>query len=421
MANVEDYVCNNGRIPPYPWQIFNFNIYNEDEFNTNIANVWEVALKSHYKRNSHHPEHFSPIDELSKKELLCDLLGSQLGSQWKSGLRREWKIENAANIYVQLKIDEFCKSVDVNVILAVITSESNMDRLTIQMDQHKCQSIRNVNLQLGKGINAQPEIASSLFRKRIIAIEELSGRIDENLVKELTGNSQTSFRNLYEQNMGGRPSAKLFASTNTAPICTATEAFRARVIVFPFNSKFANFENNLETSIQIETDKYKLEKGDSIVDESFIGFFTLIYIHLFQNVDFNDGYIHIRPEPDILKEFKEQYLSLTSLYKQFKQYADVQIVEGEATTVTDLLSAIRQFLVETKRLGTVKDDDIIFNFDEEYGHLKQTKTHDSIYEMSAMDLENDEDEYEPALKTKKMTCIVYYENIIIRNLKKKFN
>ncbi|GFT51844.1 uncharacterized protein TNCV_2563831 [Trichonephila clavipes] len=285
------------------------------------------------------------------------------------------------------------------------------------------QSIRNVNLQSGKGVNAQPEIASSLFRKRVIAIEELSGKIDENLVKELTGNSQTSFRNLYEQNMGGRPSAKLFASTNTTPVCIATEAFRARVIVFPFNSKFVNFENNLETSVQIETDRYKLEKGDSIVDESFIGFFTLIYIHLFQNINFNDGYIHIRPEPDIMKEFKEQYLSLTSLYKQFKQYADVQIFEGEMTTVTDLLSAIRQFLVETKRLGTVKDDEIVTSFDEEYGHLKQTKTHDSIYEMSAMDLEleEDEDEEEPISKKRKMTCIVFYENIVIRNLKKKFN
>ncbi|GFT79272.1 SF3 helicase domain-containing protein [Nephila pilipes] len=500
------------------------------------------------------------------------------------------KIKKAfLNSAVQLKIEEFCKSVDVNVILAVITSESNMDRLTIQMDQHKwyiktengildlltghvsgivpefylsdntlylglnrlqlihlrtdkkliqtyevltskhffnkylkylltdltsdfydtlvetaiefnifdinceiimsmlkfymhlckymsfeyeqlifmmdvlssiliatnysrhfyilqgitgngkskffemitkvfgtySQSIRNVNLQSGKGINAQPEIASSLFRKRIIAIEELCGKIDENLVKELTGNSQTSFRNLYEQNMGGRPSAKLFASTNTTPICTATEAFRARVIVFPFNSKFENFENNFETSAQIEADRYKLEKSDSIVDESFIGFFTLIYIHLFQNVNFDDGYIHVRPEPDIMKEFKEQYLSLTSLYKQFKQYADVQTVEGEVTTVTDLLSAIRQFLVETKRLGTVKDEEIVTNFDEEYGHLKQTKTHDSIYEMSAMNLEfeseEEEGEYEPTVKKKKMTYIVYYENIVIRNLKKKFN
>ncbi|GFR32551.1 SF3 helicase domain-containing protein [Trichonephila clavata] len=494
------------------------------------------------------------------------------------------------NSDVQLKIEEFCKNVDVNVILAVITSESNMDRLTIQMDQHKwyiktengildlltgnvsgvvpefylsdntlnlsldrlqlinlrtdeklintcnvltsnsffnrylkyllidltndffdtlvetaiefnifdinceftmsmlkfymhlckyvsfeyeqliflldvlssiliatnysrhfyilqgitgngkskffemitkvfgtySQSIRNVNLQSGKGVNAQPEIASSLFRKRIIAIEELSGKIDENLVKELTGNSQTSFRNLYEQNMGGRPSAKLFASTNTTPVCTATEAFRARVIVFPFNSKFVNFENDLETSVQIETDRYKLEKGDSIVDESFIGFFTLIYIHLFQNMNFNDGYIHIRPEPDIMKEFKEQYLSLTSLYRQFKQYADVQIVEGEMITVTDLLSAIRQFLVETKRLGIVKDNEIVTSFDEEYGHLKQTKSHDSIYEMSAMDLELEENEEneegeEPMTKIRKLTYIIYYENIVIRNLKKKFN
>ncbi|GFT51842.1 SF3 helicase domain-containing protein [Trichonephila clavipes] len=41
------------------------------------------------------------------------------------------------NSDVQVKIEDFCKNVDVNVILAVITSESNMDRLTIQMDQHK--------------------------------------------------------------------------------------------------------------------------------------------------------------------------------------------------------------------------------------------------------------------------------------------
>ncbi|GFT61753.1 uncharacterized protein TNCV_2563821 [Trichonephila clavipes] len=98
MASVEDYVCNKGRIPPYPWKIFNFNIYDEEAFNSNVAHVWKFALESHYKLNSHHPEHFSPMDELSKKELLCDLLGSQLGNQWKSGLRQKWKIEHAANV-----------------------------------------------------------------------------------------------------------------------------------------------------------------------------------------------------------------------------------------------------------------------------------------------------------------------------------
>ncbi|GIY41334.1 uncharacterized protein CDAR_66701 [Caerostris darwini] len=284
------------------------------------------------------------------------------------------------------------------------------------------QSIRNVNLQSGKGISAQPEIASSLFRKRIIAIEELSGKIDENLIKELTGNSQTSFRNLYEQNMGGRPTAKLFASTNTTPICTATEAFRARVITFPFNATFINSTEFLKTSNQVETDKYKLERGDSIVDESFIGFFILIYIHLFKNLNFDDGYLHLRPEPENMIEFKEQYLSMTSLYKQFKQYADVQVCMGEITTVTDLLSAIRQFFVETKRVGTVKDEDIVIKFDEEYSHLKKSKTHDSIFEMSGLDDIDDNDDDEEEMiprKKRKMTSIVYYENIVIRNLKKK--
>ncbi|GBM91812.1 hypothetical protein AVEN_15693-1 [Araneus ventricosus] len=284
------------------------------------------------------------------------------------------------------------------------------------------QSIRNVNLQSGKGISAQPEIASSLFRKRIIVIEELSGKIDENLIKELTGDSQTSFRNLYEQNLGGRPTAKLIASTNSTPICTATEAFRARIITFPFNSTFVDFRDSLKTSEQVEHDRYKLERGDFIVDESFLGFFCLIYIHLFKNISFEDGYLHLRPEPLNMREFKEYYLSMTSLYKQFKQYADVQSLTGELTTVGDLLSAIRQFLVETKRVGTVKDEEIVIKFDEEYGHLKKMKTHESIFEMSALDIsdeENDEDEEEIPKKKKKASSIVYYENIFIRNLKKK--
>ncbi|GIY94164.1 uncharacterized protein CEXT_43101 [Caerostris extrusa] len=41
--------------------------------------------------------------------MLCDLLGSQLGSQWKSGLRSEWKIENAANVCKKWSNWKYCQ------------------------------------------------------------------------------------------------------------------------------------------------------------------------------------------------------------------------------------------------------------------------------------------------------------------------
>lgn len=279
-----------------------------------------------------------------------------------------------------------------------------------------CQSIRNVNLK-STGLVAQPELATGLFSKRIVTIEEMHGNIDENLVKELTGNSQTSFRKLYQNNEGGIPSAKLFASTNRPPSCIASEAFNARIVAIPFNSEFRTKFNNFKTSVQVTNNQYKLETSDNIVNQSYIGFFLLIYIHLLKNINFNDGHVQIRNEPEIISEFKDQYMSMTSIYTLFKQFADVQIIKGTMTTENDLISAIRQYLTETKRMGTTDQQLICKEFNEEFKMYRKTTTQDCIYTESLYNYEDEDDEGSQS-KKQKMDTIVFYDGIAIKKLKK---
>lgn len=232
---------------------------------------------------------------------------------------------------------------------------------------------RSVNLQNHQqGLQAMPEMASSLFGSRVITVEELSGKLNENLIKEITGNSATSFRNLYEQNSGGIPTAKIFASTNTFPECTATEAFKDRVVALPFDAKFCEEAKQLTTAEMVLYEKYVLETNDSIVEDSHKGFFIMAYLHLIDHTDAKDGTLHYRQEPESLAEFKKEILLMTDIYVQFKQYMDVQIVPNAnfPTTFNDLKSAIRYFLKNTKN-SAIQEADLVIRFDEEFSHLKK--------------------------------------------------
>ena len=285
------------------------------------------------------------------------------------------------------------------------------------------QNVRNKNLSKkatdNNGLAPQPELATGLFNKRIVYIEELQGNIDENLVKELTGNSQTSFRKLYHNNEGGIPTAKLFASTNSAPTVVASEAFNARLVAIPFNSEFSANYSNSKVSVQVTNNQFKLDTSDDIVNQSFIGFFLVIYIHLLKNINFEDGHVKIRSEPEMLSEFKEQYMKMTSIYTQFKQFADVQIVKGTMTTENDLISAIRQFLTETKRVGTNDQQQICKEFNEEFKIYKKTSTQDCIYTESLYDDDEDDEIQECSqAKKQKMDTIVFYDGIAIKKMKK---
>lgn len=326
---------------------------------------------------------------------------------------------------------------------------------------------RSVNLQnQQQGLQAMPELASSLFGCRVITVEELSGKLNENLIKEITGNSATSFRNLYEQNSGGIPTAKIFASTNTFPECTATEAFKDRVVAFPFDAKFCREAKQMTTAEMVLHEKYVLETNDSVVEDSHKGFFITAYLHLIEHTDPKDGTLHYREEPESLAEFKKEILLLTDIYVQFKQYMDVQIVPSAnfPTTFNDLKSAIRYFLKNTKN-SAVQEADLIIRFDEEFSHLKKMtfsnmeqfgmiddlETNREVSGLSLLDQicqpiqctygqkeeevnlleqkevikENFDDDDEISGTSKKMKLeeeeeesngLVYYENVVIKNL-----
>ncbi|GBN88180.1 hypothetical protein AVEN_167046-1 [Araneus ventricosus] len=292
-------------------------------------------------------------------------------------------------------------------------------------------TIRSVNLQAGNvGLQAQPELASSMFSCRVVTVEEMSGKINENMVKEITGNSNVSFRNLYEQNQGGIPTAKIFASTNSIPACTATEAFKDRVVAIPFEATFTHNPPK-STSEQVERGLYKLETNDSIVEDSYQGFFIFLYQHLVHNINMEDGTIHYREEPDCLTEYKDQFLIMTDIFSQFQQFMDIQMVPGCVTTLQDVRSAIRQFLKQTRN-ASWDENEILIRFDMEYNHLKQLDTDLKSYcpileEDYNYDMEDDlhnEDEYdtdmiEPEPKRQKLEeQIVIYRNIQIKNLRK---
>ena len=315
---------------------------------------------------------------------------------------------------------------------------------------------RSVNLQnnQSQGLNAMPELASSLFGCRVITVEELSGKLNENLIKEITGNSATSFRNLYEQNSGGIPTAKIFASTNTFPECTATEAFRDRVVAIPFDAKFCLEAKNFTTSQMVLQEKYILETNDSVTEDSHKGFFIMAYLHLIQNMNPKDGTLHYRDEPEALVEFKEEILFMTDIYIQFKQFMDVQYLPNSqhAVTFTELKSAIRHFLKSTKN-SSVQEADIIVRFDEEFFEVKkihftdqddyvtderdelgsvldpseslifrygaQTSPVDEPLDTCKRKADDDENEDSKKLKSddeNESNRAVYYEGVFIRNL-----
>lgn len=303
-------------------------------------------------------------------------------------------------------------------------------------------SIRSINLQTSKNSSgAQPELATSLHSARIIFVEEMAGNINENFIKTLTGNSQVSCRNLYETNAGGIPTAKVFASTNNAPECTATDAFKDRVLAIPFASSFSE-KASLLTSQQIMDKIYKIDLSDAIVRNSYVGMFLLTYCHLIQNFDRETGLLNLPAIPDVMAEFKEEYLKMTDIFAQFKQYVDLQIIPDTKLLYNDLVSAVRKFLINTKN-HLSSESTILKRFDEEFSAYKQET--DTGYDFNSPLDDNGEDEeinnnvdddninndadgdnymnenyysMESSQKKLKMT-IIYYQNVSIKQLKKR--
>lgn len=275
-------------------------------------------------------------------------------------------------------------------------------------------SIQSENLSPGhSGNNATPELASTLFSCRMVTSEELEKRLDENRVKQITGNSFVTFRNMYEQNSGGIPTAKLFATTNNYPECKASEAFKDRVVAIPFDAEFVDAAP-LKTSQQVE--KNIFQKDVYVVEQSYKGCFFMLYYHLKKHLNLKDGLLHYREQPECVVEFTNDYLIHADIYVQFKLHMDVQLKAGCSTTMNDVKSAIRQYL-KTTRNTAFHETDLLICFEKEFGELRQTDiqmSHDTFNFRSIV-------EEQPASKKTRLdneSSLVYYEGVIIKNLKR---
>jgi hypothetical protein len=310
-------------------------------------------------------------------------------------------------------------------------------------------SIQSENLAPRNGNNnATPELASTLFSCRMVASEELQGKLNENRVKQITGNSFVTFRNMYEQNTGGIPTAKIFVTTNNYPECNASEAFKDRVVAIPFDANFAEVAPP-STSEQISKNVYA--RDAFVVEQSHQGGFFMLYHHLKNRMNLEDGLLHYRPEPDYVVEFTEDYLVHADIYVQFKIQMDVQLVPGCMTTMNDVKSAVRQFLKQTKNTA-YHETDLFIPFEEEFGQYRRSDiqfessnyvpvsdissstetlefTSQSLLQQQQQQRDGDttqelelygrgEQQNNKRFKKSVETSLVFYEGIVIKNLKR---
>ncbi|GFT92343.1 SF3 helicase domain-containing protein, partial [Nephila pilipes] len=198
---------------------------------------------------------------------------------------------------------------------------------------------------------------------------------------------------------------------------------------------------------QVQLNRYS--KDEYVVERSYIGCFLILIYHLKKYMDVKNGLLHYRDEPPSVVEYTKIYLFNTDVYNQFKTHMDVQMSLNAMTTMTDLRSAVRQFLKSTKN-NTTPETDLILKFEEEFSEYRRRSEfqlgcvqYNSILDQvsETLTLENrslqEEGEFQGPKRpltdgegSRKKQCktapsteaaVVYYENVIIRNLKRTGN
>jgi putative DNA primase/helicase len=107
------------------------------------------------------------------------------------------------------------------------------------------------NLQSGK---ANPEIAN-LFGKRFAYLSETEegGRLNEALVKELTGQEMITVRRLYQDEFGFEPTFKIWISSNHRPVIhDTTDSIWDRIGLIPFPVRFFDPSEHPDAPHQVD-------------------------------------------------------------------------------------------------------------------------------------------------------------------------
>jgi putative DNA primase/helicase len=109
---------------------------------------------------------------------------------------------------------------------------------------------------------ASPELTRLRSARFVSAIElPEGGRLDESLIKQLTGGDTISARNLYEQFFEFKPTHKLWIAGNHRPIITGTDdAIWRRPLLIPFPVKIPESEQRRNMQ------EYLLEESSGILN-----------------------------------------------------------------------------------------------------------------------------------------------------------
>lgn len=156
------------------------------------------------------------------------------------------------------------------------------------------------------GSKASGDIAR-LKGARFVACSELekSMRLNEALIKELTGRDIVTSRNLYANESENETAFKIFLNTNHLPeISDSTLLASGRIKVIPFNRHFDGHSQNKDLKDLLISEKVR----SALLNKCITGYEDYIANGLMEPQIVKDGLKGFRPKEELFEEFIKEYL-----------------------------------------------------------------------------------------------------------------
>ena len=190
--------------------------------------------------------------------------------------------------------------------------------------------------------NASPDIARTRGRRFVTMQEpESNSKLNEGLVKEITGNDKTISRELYKNPIEFIPQHKPILLCNNKPQISATDGgTRRRIVVVPFVSlfkdqhEFKDYPNHPHLYVKDDLIGEKLKKCTS--------YGAAILVHYYKKYIKEGG--KLKPPKKITME-TESYLSDNDIFKEFINNV-LEVTTKETTGINELLNIFRQWVAE---------------------------------------------------------------------------
>lgn len=157
----------------------------------------------------------------------------------------------------------------------------------------------------GKDAEAPSPVLASLKGKRFVTMQETedAGRLDESMVKQMTGGESITARNLHEAPINFVPQFTLWLSCNDLPAVRDKSVFSSeRLKVIEFNKFFAPSEQDKNLKHKFQENKAM----QGIFTWLIAGYFKYLRFGLVMNESMNNVINEYRKSNDLVLQFLEQ-------------------------------------------------------------------------------------------------------------------